>query len=263
MNPQLTIPLDDGLRRADVKRHFNRQHFNIVASRYDTDTRLLSFGRDWHWKRKLIQMLPALRSPVCLDLACGTGDLAELLTDRFPNSLIIAVDLSDQMLPVARSRLSGRPVHLVQGDLCSLPIADQSIHIVTAGYALRNAPDLDAALNEISRVLAPGGWLALLDFSKPETRPLQAVQYFLLRFWGGVWGQLLYRDHRVHGYIAASLRTFPTRSQFHRKLTRFGLQPQHVIRGFAGMVELLLARKVQPIRSQMQTHDCSFRYAIS
>ena len=85
--------------------------------------------------------------------------------------------------------------------------------IVTGGYALRNAPDLGTAIDEISRVLKPCGVAAFLDFSKPSGKILQKMEYWALKTWTGPWGTLLHRNREVYRYIAESLQPFPDRSQ--------------------------------------------------
>ncbi len=89
------------------KRTFNTRVFTEVAPRYDTITRLLSFGRDRIWKDRLIAMLPPAQAPVCLDLACGTGDLARRLLCRYPGGNVIGIDRTAAMIERARSACAG------------------------------------------------------------------------------------------------------------------------------------------------------------
>jgi ubiquinone/menaquinone biosynthesis methyltransferase len=226
-----------------AKRDFNRRHFATAAPRYDMVTKVLSLGGDGVWKRRLIAALPA-QADTCLDLACGTGDLCFLLADRFPQARIEGIDLSQEMLSVAdRRNLRGDRIRLSVGDMGALPQADASMDVVTGGYALRNAPTLETALQEVYRVLKPGGSAAFLDFSKSPAVASQRVQAGVMRFWGGLWGLLLHGNPAVHGYIAASLRSYPTRPQLTELLraTGFELSASHLFYG--GMTELTLLKK--------------------
>lgn len=201
-----------------------------------------------------------------LDLACGTGDLTLALAERFPRAEILGVDLNPEMLAEARQRLasflenrapgdsrapshevSGAPqssaaVQFMEADMASLPFEDQQFSLVTAGYALRNAPDLEQTLGEISRVMRPGGLLAILEFSRSPTPALSWASVALLRFWGSLWGIVLHRDASVYGYIARSLAHYPHRAQFDQTLKRYGFSsPDRRLRMF-GLLELCFVR---------------------
>ncbi len=211
------------------KRAHNRRLFTTVAPRYDLVTRVLSFGRDRAWKRALVSRLPeldALSAPpgFVLDLACGTGDITFALARRYPKAQVVGLDLNPEMLAFARRRAEGVPGRLTfeEGDMQELPFDDGSVNIVTGGYALRNAPDLATTLTEIRRVLAPGGTVAFLEFSRSHRAAPAAAQLALLRFWGRLWGRVLHRDPEVYGYIAESLAAFPDLKTFESKLRRAG-----------------------------------------
>jgi ubiquinone/menaquinone biosynthesis methyltransferase len=225
------------------KREFNELHFTEAAPRYDLATRMLSFWRDARWKEHLLLSLPPLTRPVCLDLASGTGDLTFGLARRYPDGEIYGLDITAAMLEIARQRNSSDRVTFVQAEMAPLPYPDGYADIVTGGYALRNAPDLKVALREIHRVLKPDGVAAFLDFSKPTGRVLQAAEYWLLRIWGGLWGLILHGDAQVHGYISASLRSYPDRNQFKALVEEIGFQMIQRKLFFLGITEVLLLRK--------------------
>jgi len=227
----------------DRKRAFNAAHFAVAAARYDVATIAMSFGMDRRWKCHLVAGLPTLAQPCCLDLACGTGDLSRMLADRYPCGQIIGIDLSQEMLELAA--VKGGPQHLsyLRGDMHALPVASGSCDLVTGSYALRNAPDLDFALAEISRVLRPGGHAVFLDFSKAVSPKRQFWQYHLLRFWCGLWGRLLSGSWEVHSYIAESLRKFPDGDELVRLMRRHDLVPLGQKRFFSGMLQLLKLRR--------------------
>lgn len=231
------------LDEASSKRDYNRTHFAEAAERYDFATRALSLGGDARWKRKLIGALPDEAEAV-LDLACGTGDLCFLLAERFPDAAVEGLDLTREMLDIAAHRNHyGERILFVEGDLCALPQDDNSMDVITGSYALRNAPSLKAALTEIHRVLKPGGTAAFLDFSKPPSPVAQNLQYRLLRFWGGLWGVLLHRNSSVHGYIAASLRTYPDRFELASYFRAAGLYKQSTQLFMGSMIELTILQK--------------------
>ena len=243
MNSALQIKSIEELNRPDNKLKFNEIHFTESAPRYDIATRLLSLGKDGDWKRFLIDSLPTFDNPKCLDLACGTGDLCFALGDKFPTACIEGVDLTEAMLQVAHRRNTCSNINFSQGDMCHLSQADNSFDIVTGSYALRNAPDLPLALSEITRVLKPGGIAAFLDFSKPKSKFMQAAEYWLLRFWGSLWGLVLHGNPAVHGYISASLKNYPDRLTLQQMFHDSGLEIVMERRFFGGITEVSMLRK--------------------
>jgi ubiquinone/menaquinone biosynthesis methyltransferase len=237
-----------GLNERDSKRTYNRVHFAEAAPRYDFATKILSFGGDAVWKQKLIEALPD-DAESALDLACGTGDICFLLAERFRGIQIEGIDLTQEMLDIATHRNTfGNQIRFVQGDLCQLPQAGASFDLVTGSYALRNAPNLKICIEEIYRVLTPGGTAAFLDFSKAPSRVSQKVQYGLLRFWGGLWGVLLHGNPAVHGYISESLKTYPTRPELDTLFIAMGFEKISSRLFYGGMTEIFLFRK--PVSSQ-------------
>jgi ubiquinone/menaquinone biosynthesis methyltransferase len=229
------------------KRDYNQEHFTEAAPEYDRATRMLSLGGDAVWKRRLIDALPALSSPQCLDLACGTGDICFLLAEKFGDSVIQGIDLTQEMLRFADIRNPfGARVNFRQGDMGQLPQDSESIDLVTGSYALRNAPDLDQTLKEIHRVLRPSGYAAFLDFSKSESIMIQKVQFHLLKFWGSFCGWWLHRNTAVHGYISESLRTWPTRARLHQQMTECGFTVIQTQCFYGGLVELTVIQKSNP-----------------
>ncbi|MFP4509845.1 MAG: ubiquinone/menaquinone biosynthesis methyltransferase [Spirochaetaceae bacterium] len=226
----------------DRKRRYNRDLFSVVAPKYDVVTRVLSFGNDGRWKRRLLGMLPTQITGLVVDVACGTGDIAEAIAERHERSRVLATDLNSEMVARAKRRLHrfGERVQAVEADMTRLPLKEQSVDVLTGGYALRNAPDLQDALREAARVLKPGGKAAFLDFSRVPGRFGFAWRYRLLRFWGQVWGRVLHGDPEVYAYIARSLATFPPRDRFHELAALQGLRLKRSRLFFFGIMELSL-----------------------
>lgn len=233
----------DYIGAPETKQSFNRNLFAEVAPKYDFITKALSFGRDPAWKRKLLAHLPESGSPVCVDLACGTGDLTRLLSMRYPDGQVTGLDLTPEMLAIADERTGAFDVSYLEGSMASLPFEGASIDLITGGYALRNAPDLNQTLDEMARVLKPGGYAAFLDFSKPSNRTGQIMSYGLLKFWGGLWGLLLHGNPDVYGYIADSLKLYPDRSELRNRFAKRGFLMYASHRFFGGLLEAVVFKK--------------------
>ena len=249
MGGRFSLKARDHVRAPERKRLFNERHFGEAASRYDLATKAMSLGRDAAWKRALVAALPEHPAPVCVDLACGTGDVAFLLAERYPEGTVTGVDIAAQMLVRARARNRFPNTRFGYGDMGALPFPDGSVDIVTGSYALRNAAELRAALSEVRRVLASDGVVGVLDFSRPESRLLQKLLYLLLRGWCGLWGVLLHGTPEVHGYVAESLDVFPDRRRFVEILGEEGFEVAFSRRFFLGITELLLLRRLPPPRA--------------
>jgi ubiquinone/menaquinone biosynthesis methyltransferase len=241
---RFVLKIGDRLEDPEKKKYYNERVFSEIAPRYDFITRVLSFGRDATWKRTLVSLLPSHESPVCVDLACGTGDIAFLLAGKYPRGRIAGLDITEPMLDIARHRNTHLNVSFVNRDMGSLEIVSESVDIVTGSYALRNAPDLGTAIDEISRVLKPRGVAAFLDFSKPSVNIPQKMEYWGLKIWTGLWGVLLHRNHEVYSYIAESLQRFPDRPHLRNIFREKGLTVIDSRLFLFGITELLVVQKL-------------------
>jgi ubiquinone/menaquinone biosynthesis methyltransferase len=237
----------------DKKRMYNRRLFGIVAAHYHFLTRVLSFGRDPTWKRWLVDRLPPDGTPVVIDIASGNGDIAFRLRKKYRSSPIFAADLTPEMF--ASTRLSRRVSNIafVIQDMSELGFKNTSADIVTGGYALRNAPDLEPTLAEIARILKPGGIAAFLDFSRPSGKIPAFIEYVLLKSWGGLWGLLLHGNPEIYGYIAESLRVFPDRASLHALLSTYDIPVSQSKTFFFGIIEVLICRAKKPISERINS----------
>ena len=242
------------LRTPEAKRDYNEALFAEVARRYDLVTRALSLGRDQAWKRALIDTLPDGEAvpnegtPVCVDLACGTGDVTFALARRYPQGTVCGVDLTTEMLDIARAKNRYSNVSLELGDMHRLSFPSASVDIVTGSYALRNAPALTDALREVHRVLRPGGTAAFLDFSKSPNWLSQRLAYSILYVWGAFWGLVLHRQPAVYAYIANSLWHFPDRVALREELAAAGFVELASRQFYFGTLELITV--VKPVECE-------------
>lgn len=241
------------LRDPVLKPQFVTPMFDLVAPRYDDFTRHFSFGMDAGWKRILIRLALA-RAPGAsrvLDLACGTGDLAFAVARAatLPAARVTAIDASRKMLACAAARAVTEPAHIAGrvafelGNLDQLAADDASADLVTAGYAFRNAPALDAALAEAARVTRPGGVLAVLDFYRPAGAVWRGVFLGYLRAAGSLFGWLWHREPIAYGYIAHSIDAFVTAAEFRDALTVAGFDVVEERRYLGGGVAVHVARR--------------------
>ena len=200
----------DRIATPDGKRRYVRALFATIAERYDFITVMLSYGQDRRWKRRLVDLAAAAPGTRALDLATGTGDIAFALAGR--GSRVVGLDITLRMIELAREKRA-RGVRLeprfVQGDMLALPFAGASFDTVTTGYGLRNVPDLALAIEEIARVLTPGGQVLSLDFNRPSNVIIRSAYLAYLTIVGAALGWVLHRDPDTYRYIPASIRQYP------------------------------------------------------
>ena len=193
------------------KRRYVRALFATIADRYDFITVALSYGQDRRWKRQLLDLAAPVRGMRALDLATGTGDIALELAAQ--GAEVVGLDITHRMIELARRKRAERmtlgSVRFLVGDMLALPFPNGSFDVVTIGYGLRNVPDLGTALDEVARVLKPGGRVLSLDFNRPGNRLVRWAYLMYLRIVGGALGWVLHRDPDTYRYIPASLQTYP------------------------------------------------------
>lgn len=235
------MSLEQAFDTPEAKRQYNRRLFTTIADRYDLITRVLSYGQDARWKRRLVALAEVRPGERALDLASGTGDLACAVAAR--GARAVGLDLTERMLHHARRRADAAGVAFVTGDMTSLPFPSASFDLVTTGYGLRNVPDLEAALAEIARVLRPGGRLLSLDFNRPSSFVVRAAYLAYLDAVGGALGWLLHRDPDTYRYIPASIRRYPGAAGVADRMIVRGFAPVRVVPLLFGLITLHVARR--------------------
>ena len=233
------MSLDSAFDTPDTKRRYVRRLFTTIADRYDLITRVLSYGQDARWKARLVAMANVTADERALDLACGTGDIARAVGAG--GARTIGLDITHRMLQLASKR-SGT-TRWITGDMISLPFRSASFDVVTTGYGLRNVPDLDAALDEIARVLRPGGRLLSLDFNRPESAVIRGAYLAYLTVVGAALGWLLHRDPDTYRYIPASIRRYPGARGVAGKMGARGFANVRVVPLLFGLMTLHLAER--------------------
>lgn len=205
------MSIHDRIATPDGKRRYVRSLFATIADRYDFITVVLSYGRDQRWKRRLVDLADPSAGIRALDLATGTGDIAFAVQKRCRR--VIGLDVTRRMIELAKAKAAGstdnraQPAFLV-GDMAALPFQTASFDLITTGYGLRNVPDLTTAIDEMLRVLKPGGQALSLDFNRPTNAIVRAAYLLYLTIVGSALGWILHRDPDTYRYIPASIRRY-------------------------------------------------------
>jgi ubiquinone/menaquinone biosynthesis methyltransferase len=235
----MTSRLRDALATPETKRRHVRRLFATIADRYDLITRLLSYGQDRRWKARVAELSAARPGMRALDLACGTGDIAFALEAR--GARVVGLDITHRMLQLARAR--NQDGRFVTGDMLALPFADATFDLVTTGYGLRNVPDLTRAIDEIRRVVKPGGTFLSLDFDRPDNSITRGVYLSYLTIVGSALGYMLHRDPDTYRYIPESIRRYPGAAAVNGMIAAAGFSESVYLPVLGGLMAIHHARR--------------------
>jgi len=189
---------------------FVQKAFASIAGRYVLTNHVLSLGIDVLWRRSTARQVARLNPGLVLDLATGSGDLAAEIQQRCPGARVVGADFSPPMLLEARKR---GLQNLIVADVMNLPFGDASSDVVTVAFGLRNMASWKGALQEMARVLKPGGSLFVLDFSLPTLPVLRGLHLFYLRKIMPKIAGLLTGQRHAFEYLCGSIEKFPAGEQ--------------------------------------------------
>jgi demethylmenaquinone methyltransferase/2-methoxy-6-polyprenyl-1,4-benzoquinol methylase len=224
-----------------------REMFGRVASRYDLLNHVLSFNLDKRWRaRTVARVAPVLARPGArvLDLCCGTGDLL-LALEKQGSASILGSDFCHPMLVEARRKIAARALSnpLFEADALALPLRAESLDLVTVAFGFRNLANYQAGLDELQRVLKPGGVAAILEFSQPTNAAFGALYRFfssqVLPWVGG----LVSGSRDAYTYLPESIRKFPGAEDLASAMRSAGFAKVEFDRMTGGAVALHLAWK--------------------
>jgi demethylmenaquinone methyltransferase/2-methoxy-6-polyprenyl-1,4-benzoquinol methylase len=218
--------INDNRQSPDFSGQVNRM-FDRVASNYDALNSVMTAGLHHRWRERAADRTELVAGDSALDVCCGTGDLALELAGRVaPDGHVVGCDFSEPMLDLARDKTAARGASGVRfewADALALPYDGERFDAVTVGFGVRNLADLDRGLNEMARVLKPGGRLVILEITQP-TRPPLSVFFSL---WFDRIVPLLgsfSSEPEAYAYLPESVRSFPTPRGLAEKMDRAGLE---------------------------------------
>jgi len=182
--------------------------FDAIAGRYDLMNRVMTLGQDQRWRRFVVAQAGSELSGTVLDLATGTGDIAALMARTNSGVQVVGGDFSGNMLAEARQRFNDTDICWQVCDANRLPFQSDSLAAVTFGYLLRNVDDSLRVLQEVYRVLRPGGRVVCLDTTPPRKNMFYPFVRFYLRYGIPLLGRLLADDEAAYAYLTGSTMDF-------------------------------------------------------
>jgi demethylmenaquinone methyltransferase/2-methoxy-6-polyprenyl-1,4-benzoquinol methylase len=208
-----------------------REMFDSIAPRYDFLNRLLSLGIDRRWRKFAVRQIQFNNDSRILDVATGTADVAmEIASITAPSVLITGVDFSAQMIALGKEKILSSPytgrISLQVAPCEDLPFPDNSFEAATIAFGIRNVVDRRAGLEEIMRVLKPGGRIVILEFSNPRSQVFKTLyNFYFLKILPVVGG--LFSSSSAYQYLPDSVLEFPSQEEFSRIMAAAGYCDVH------------------------------------
>ena len=197
-------------KKLDKNSKIISEMFDSIAEKYDRMNHGMSLGVDKAWRRRFVRSLSARLAPgaAVLDLACGTGDLTKAMAKR--GWQVTGLDISSEMMAVGKAKCAGLQPEpaFVLGSAEAIPFPDASFDVVTIAFGLRNFDHRAQCLQEIRRVLKPGGRLAVLEFAVPKNRLWRALYLFYFKHAMRLMGKAV-GSADAYGYLVDSVLAFP------------------------------------------------------
>ena len=201
------------------------QMFDNISKEYDGLNRVISFGIDVKWRKRVVALVANTKPSTVLDIATGTGDLAINLAKTNAEK-IVGLDISDGMLEVGRKKISNKnlnqTIEMVLGDSEKLPFEDGSFDAITVAFGVRNFENLEKGLSEILRVLKPNGIFVILETSVPTKFPFKQGYYIYTKGIMPIIGKLFSRDKMAYTYLSESASVFPYGEALNNILRKIG-----------------------------------------
>lgn len=232
----------------DKKEGYVRDLFNTIAGKYDLLNIIMTFGMDSRWRKYAVKRSEAEPGSQVLDICCGTGKITLQLAEQVGEAgHVTGLDFSQQMLNVARSNVVAagldKRITLIQGNAMSLPFPDHSFDAVTVGWGLRNVPDIFTVVQEMMRVVKPGGMVVSLDMAKPEIPVFKQIYWlyfdWVVPFMGKIWA----KKRSAYHYLNDSAKAFLHQKELTQLFQRAGLDQTSYHNLFGGVVAVVEGRK--------------------
>lgn len=222
------------------------QMFDNISNEYDSLNRVISFGIDVKWRKKVVKLVANQNPKIILDIATGTGDLAINLAETNAEK-IIGLDISEGMLEVGREKIKKKQlsdkIEMVVGDSENLPFEDNTFDAITVAFGVRNFENLEKGLSEILRVLKPNGMFVILETSVPTKTPFKQGYNIYTKGIMPLIGKLFSKDKSAYSYLSESASVFPYGEALNNILSKIGFINATALPQTLGVATIYLATK--------------------
>jgi len=232
-----------------TKEQFVHSVFESIAPKYDLMNDIISFRRHKAWREFTMRKMNVKPGDTAIDICCGTCDWTISLAQASRTGPMVGLDFSQNMLDVGAEKISRlglqEQISLVRGNAMELPFEACSFDYATIGFALRNVPDLVKVIEEMQRVVKPGGMVVSLELSKPTWQPFKSIYYFYFQKILPLLGKLIAKKYDQYKWLPESLVHFPDHKQLADIFRATGLTEVRVYPLFGGIAALHIGIKPQ------------------
>jgi demethylmenaquinone methyltransferase/2-methoxy-6-polyprenyl-1,4-benzoquinol methylase len=235
----------------DAPKHVQiEKMFDAIAGQYDVLNHLLSFGIDRYWRKKGILSLKSLRPKKLLDIATGTGDLALQAYRLLQPQAIAGIDISEGMMQIGRQKAAelglSDVITFEKHDCRQLGMEPDSFDAAMVAFGVRNFGDLDKSLQEILRVLRPGGKLMILELSSPEYFPMKPLYRLYSQTIIPLVGRMVSKNKTAYRYLPRSVAAFPQNREMQTILEKNGFGNVCYQKLTGGICTMYVGEKINP-----------------
>ena len=197
----------------DKKTEQVEQMFDNIAPAYDKLNHILSFSIDKIWRRKAINWLKQYQPQTIMDVATGTGDFAMLAFKKIKPDYLIGIDISEGMMNVGRAKVKkagfDSSISFEKEDCLNLSYNQNQFDAITVAFGVRNFESLEKGLEEMYRVLKPGGHMVILELTTPDKAPMKQLFRFYSQSIIPLFGQVMTSDRKAYHYLPNTINAFP------------------------------------------------------
>lgn len=200
--------------------------FENIYEKYDSMNSIISFQRHKSWRNDVMKRMNVKKGSEALDVCTGTGDWAISLAQHVgQDGNVIGLDFSENMLSIAKEKQADKQVsqlEFILGNAMDLPFKDNAFDYVTIGFGLRNVPDYMTVLQEMYRVVKPGGVVVCLETSQPTLPVFRQLYYFYFRFIMPLFGRIFAKSYQEYAWLHESAKDFPNKEQLKQMFYQAG-----------------------------------------
>ncbi len=229
--------------QADAKEAYVREMFDAISPTYDFANKLMSFGLDKHWRRRLVREAALPQQGAVLDLCTGTGDILLEFKAARPDTQGTGLDFSEGMLAQARLKDIKQNLTWVAGSAIHLPFGAEAFDAVSMAYGLRSITDVPLCFREQARILKPGGRALCLELSRPQGLLQKAAYWPVLNIYLPLVGRLVSGHRDGYAYLRDTIKGFYKPGQVLEFMSQAGLKNVRALPLTLGAATLYVGEK--------------------
>lgn len=223
------------------------QMFDTISKEYDSINRIMTFGIDIKWRKRVIAIIAKKKPKFILDIASGTGDLAILAAQKTKATNIIGADISEGMLAIGEKKIIklnlDNRIKMQVADSENLPFSDNYFDAITVAFGVRNFENLDKGIQEIHRVLKPKGVFVVLETSIPKYPIIKQLYLLHSNILLPLFGKLFSKDPKAYSYLSKSAKKFPYGDDFNNILRKNGFKEVRNLPQTMGVATIYVGNK--------------------